>query len=654
MTKTTHRLRPLTALVLAALFLFTASVPALAAPAKGAAWEEMEYEHYDPSDFKEKVKALTDAAEKNDPDTVISLYDQLYDEYMIVFTYYCLSQVHNSQDVTDEYWADEMVYCSGLVTELSDLLSSACHQALESPGAVLFAAHLGENATRELLEYEPLTARELALTKKETSLINEYTAFIDKSNEAVYSYKGREWTLDLLDGEEGAGLTDDEYNDILYGIYDVLSQGAADIFLQLVDIRTEIAKINGYDDYNQYAYEKIYYRDYTVEQAQSLLEEVREISQQVPDSPVLYMTDAVAPVYSTQQDMLAVLHQYAGQVDPAFDQAYAFMKENHLCDIAVGPGRAAGSFTIQLPAYDSAFIYSNDTGSVVALSTLFHEFGHFTALGLASPENYLTSWRALDLAEIPSTGMELLVLPFYDDIYRQGADIARYVVLFDTLTAVTDQAMFAQFENQIYADPDSYATAEALNKLYNDVGVEYGFSDIGSDPTWIFTNHFFESPGYVISYVTATLASIQIWDAAQQDRQSGVDLYMDIVRQGPYDTGYFDVIKSAGLKSFDTPGTATEVCDRLLDTMRSLEAGILGGEDRQPPADGQPDQEAPDETAAPDPTAAPETEAPAVTEAPAETEAPDGPEDVLDVETRGMTGATEDSEAEEETTDVLG
>lgn len=631
-------------LLLVIVLCLSVSSPALAVsgPSQSVPWGEMKYEHYDPAPFKEKVRAMTAAAQAGETETVLELYDELYDEVVLVFTDFVIAEIHNSQDVQDAYWADEMVYSNTLLADLSDTLCTACYQLLESPCGDAFAAHVGDSAAQEFRDYEPMTARELELTKQETERISEYSAFMDKQNEVTYSYHGEEWTLERLDGEDGAVLRDDEYYDILSGIYDELSQGAADIFRQLVAIRTELAQIHGYDDYNQYAYQELRARDYTVEQAMTLFEEVKQIARKLSYSPVLSMRGDIAPTYDTQEDMLAVVHEYTSRVDPAFDEAWQFMTERDLCDIAVGPGRAAGAYTALLPAYDSAFIFSDDVGSADAMSTLFHEFGHFTAHRLAPPENYLTDQSILDLAEIHSTAMELLVLPFYDEIYEQGADIARYETLYNALCTVLDQALFAEFEIRVYQDPEAYVTAEDFNTLYNDISVEYGYPDVGPDPSWISIPHFFDSPNYVVSYVAAALAAIQVWSISREDWQAGVDVYMDIVRQGQYGKNYFQVLKDAGLKSFDTPGVASEVCGQVADALAALESRILNGGD---------DAEAPGEAAGDALADAGSGEA-APEDAPDEA-APEGPADVLDVETRSLDGGAEDSPREERA-DVLG
>ncbi len=619
----TCRFRALTALFAAFALILALASPALAA-GDSVSWDEMAYEHYDPAAFDALLEDFSAAAKDGDEEKVLALYDELYDAFLLVCTYDTIASIRNSQDVNDTYWSDELVYCDALSARMTDSFRLACHDALDGPCADALAGHIGPDAAEALRDYEPLTDRELELTQRESELVNEYYALIDTLPDTVYVYDGEDWTLDRLYGPDGAALDYAASDEIFYGIYANLAEDVAEVYRELVSIRTEMAQLAGYDDYNYFVYDNIYPRDYTPEQAQDLFDEVKELAVQLYASPVTDMTDRVAPAYDTQEDMLAVVREYAPQVDPVFADAWQFLTENGLCDVSAGPGRSDQAYTTSLPAYHCPFIFGSQTGSPDALTALFHEFGHFTADWLTEPENYLTSYPVLDVAEIQSTGLELLMLPFYDEIYDQGADIARYQTMNKALVDVTDQAIFAEFESRVYADPDQYATADALSQLYNDLSVEYGYSDIGSDPTWITVHHFFALPDYVVSYVTSALAAIQIWDAARTDWRAGADVYMDILRQGSGDLDYFAVLADAGLKSFDTPGVATEVCGRLWDAMTALESEILNG-----------------------PTPAPEDDAPEETP-PAET--PE--EDVLDVETHGLASATDAAPASEKP-DVL-
>lgn len=638
------RLRALTALVTAWLMVLSLSVPALAAAedvSKTVPWDEMEYVHDDPAPFNALAEDLTAAGKAGEKEEVLALYDELYDQFILIFTHCSIAGIHNDQDVTDEYWADEMVYSQTLATQLADTMATACHEVLEGPCGDALAEHIGDTAAEYLREYEPQTPRELELAAREAELLSEYSALMDTQYDTVYVYDGEDWDLTRLSGEEGAALTSDVYSEILNGIFDILCEKVVPIYTELVAIRTEEAQINGYDNYNQYAYEELYCRSYTPEQAMDLIGEVKELCQDIYYSPVLSMTGYVSPSYDDQEAMLEVLHTYTGRVDPVFDETWQFMVDNGLCDVAAGSGRSVGAYTTELPAYGCSFIYGDEVGDPEAMTTFIHEFGHFTAGHLHPAENFLTGRTCLDVAEIQSTGLELLVLPFYDEIYRQGADIARYYTMYRVLCTVTDQALFAEFEARIYEDPESYATKEALNTLYSEVSQEFGYYEPGPDPTWITIPHFFESPDYVISYVTAGLAAMQIWAAAQEDWQAGVDIYMDIERRGSIDLDYFEVLDEAGLKSFATPGVAAEVCGRFLDVMAELEGDILSS---PLPAEQTADATETDITE----TDASDTD----TEAP-DAPAADGPDsgDVLDVQTQGLSPAGDGSPTDG--TDVL-
>ena len=107
---------------------------------------------------------------------------------------------------------------------LRDLLNS------EYYGEVIREEMGPENAAA-FEEYESVTEEEGYLAEKEMELIREY--------------------------EEAAMQDYDDYreeNQVLGGIY-----------LELVEVRTKLAQIQGYDNYADYAYECGYYRDYTVE-----------------------------------------------------------------------------------------------------------------------------------------------------------------------------------------------------------------------------------------------------------------------------------------------------------------------------------------------------------------------------------------------------
>ena len=571
----TFCLRPLAALILAAAMALTA-----AAGAGGAmAWDEMTYVHMDGADFFADIDALTAAGQDGDSEAVVRLYDSLYDRFAQVYTMGSITYIKNSIDVTDQYWADEMVYCNTLSQQMKDALCDACHQVLDGPCADALARRVGDDAAQYLREYAPMTERELELAARETELVTQYNAKMEGLDQVVYTCQDQDWTLERLRAEAQA-LDRETYDDIYYGIFDAAARDVGEVFRQLVSVRTELARLRGYEDYNDYAYKELYDRSYTPEQARDLLDQAQVICREflggLAGSPVSSRPVTCLFPLDDQQQMLEVLHRYVGQVDPVFDESWQRLADGGLCDIAAGPGRASGAFTIELPSFgDSAFIYGSRTGSAGALGTLFHEFGHFTAILLNPDENLAVGGMGPDLAEIHSTGLELLSMRFYDELYGEDADTARFNTLSSALSIVTGQSLYAQFEAAVYAQPDM--TLEQIGQTYDQLLDAYGYGAAGRpNQTWIQVPHFFTNPNYIISYVAAAMASLQIWAAAEDDWRAGADIYMDILQAGFYDADYFQVLDSAGLASFAQPGTVETVCRRALDALAALEADILG------------------------------------------------------------------------------
>ena len=568
-------LRPLAALILAAAMALSL------AAGSGAVipWDEMTYVHIDGTDFFADIDALTDAGQAGDSEDVLRLYDSLYDRFALVNTMSSITYIRNSIDVTDPYWADEMVYCDTLNQQMRDALADACHQVMDGPCGDALAQRVGESAARYFREYAPKTERELELAARETELITQYNAKMAALDQVVFPYQDQDWTLERLRAEAQT-LDRATYNDIYYGIFDAAARDVGEVFRELVSVRTEMARLRGYEDYNHYAYEELYDRSYTPEQAQVLLDQAQIICREflggLAGSPVSSRPVTCLFPLDDQEQMLDVLHRYVGQVDPVFDESWQRLADYGLCDIAAGPSRASGAFTIELPSFgDSAFIYGSRTGSASALETLFHEFGHFTAITLCPDTNLAAGGNCTDLAEIHSTGLELLSMQFYDELYGEDADTARFNTLSSALSIVTGQSFYAQFEAAVYAQPDM--TLEQIGLTYDQLLEDYGYGAAGRpNQTWIQVPHFFSSPDYIVSYVAAAMASLQIWAAAEDDWRAGADIYMGILRAGFYDADYFQVLDSVGLASFAQSGTVETVCRRALVALADLEADILG------------------------------------------------------------------------------
>lgn len=70
-------------------------------------------------------------------------------------------------------------------------------------------------------------------------------------------------------------MTADLYYEVLGAYYDAYGAQAGEIYIKLIQTRRELAGRLGYGSYADYAYDALYYRDYTPAQAERYIERVR-------------------------------------------------------------------------------------------------------------------------------------------------------------------------------------------------------------------------------------------------------------------------------------------------------------------------------------------------------------------------------------------
>ena len=574
----------LTALALALVMTVAWAAPAWAAEdteRQGTAWEDMEYVHYEDEAFLADTDALAAMAQSEDADEIMALYDKIYGEMVKAFTYNNIADLHYNMDVTDEYWSEEHLYNNSLCTEMDDAYATASNKVLAGPCGDAFREHVGEDAYEYFVDYVPATEREMELIDRQSALVDQYYEQLNKQDELTYKYKGQEWTSQMLNGTMGDSLYNRDY-DGYWQVYDGLQKALNDlvgpIYIELVQIRKELAQIWEYDSYVDAAYKDVFCRDYTAEDAQMLCDAVKELSADYYSG--LYYSDMwnasgeVSPVLDAEEQ-LAVLGQYAEKIDPVLAEAWQFMDKYDLCYLTDDPDSTDTGYTTTLLRYDCPFIYNRTYGNCYDIDDLSHEFGHFTDAYLNRPADPVNAQESYDLLEIHSTGLEALFTYYYDEIYDQGGDVAEFIVLDSILESILTGCIQDEFQRRVYAEDD--ITLDEVNAIYTDVCREYGMNVGEVDYGWQIVPHNFEDPLYYISYAVSALAALQIWDTAQVDFQKGVDMYMDVLRRGAYGDGYLTVLEQCGMKLFTEQGAVAEIWQPVVDYMQQLEDEWVGG-----------------------------------------------------------------------------
>lgn len=571
----------------------------LLAPAAGAAgaypekehlpvdFADMDYTGYDPSVLRAALAALealavSPAVRTGDAKVrtqVETLYRQILSELDDLTTQSALIGIRYDANGADQAAVEE----SAALSQLSVQLFDQCYQTLallaDTPCRDLLERDGGPDIVEELRTYQAVTDREAALFEEEERLVQAYDQAM--AQPAQVTVDGRVWTAETLENDE---TPDDE---AWWEISDLLereqNRAAGEIFLQLVRVRTEIARESGYQSYADYAYQLLYDRDYT-------LEEIRSVRQAAKDYWVP-LEAALAGAVSERElraldvrtrasgdAILDALEPFMGRIDPELGETFTFMRRYHLYDIAPSGSKLPVGYTVGLPSYGTAFIFDCPYGDYQDYATLIHEFGHFNE-AFHSVEHDLWSSFHIDVGEIHSQGLEVLFAAYADELFGpEGGRAFYWSTISNMVSSVLEGCMYDEFQEAVYRESD--LTLEEVNRLFKDISEEYGYvygEDEAESFFWVEIPHNFQSPMYYISYATSALSALDLWLKSLEDWDGAVDIYLDLAAMGMR-RPYRETVEAAGLRDIFRERTMRQLAEGVQDRLEA-EGRASGGGD---------------------------------------------------------------------------
>lgn len=502
-------------------------------------YADMKYEHIDSAPFLaevEEVRALlTDSANAKE---VEERFLDLTEQFMEIATMYQLVYLQVQRNVNDKDAASELEYASELWTVLSDALNYLEKDVLESECSAFLDETLSEEDKEFYLSYVPMTEEQIAMTTKETALVNEYLSAASQT--FTYTYDGKDWD-DAAANEAFANeeLDEDTYNEISRGIAKNQNAVLGEIYMRMVELRQQIAKSEGYDNYAEYAYSEIYERDYTLEEIRAFHDGVKE---------------AIMPLYYAVYDLylnayyggafnelygeyagdgaLDIMEPYIGRMSGELLESFTYMREHGLFDSDYSETKSGAGFTTMLYSYGAPFFFNSatDYGDPFDFTTAVHEFGHYNNF-YWQPYGWEDGSKSIDLAEVHSQGLELMFSHWYPEIFgeEKGATLLDYQI-FNMLYAIYTGAVYDELQLYVYTTED--ITLEKINQEWRRLCGEYG-SVPEDDPRtemygWVGVHHTFDSPCYYISYAVSAAGALAFWlEALEGDYYDALDHYLE-------------------------------------------------------------------------------------------------------------------------------
>ena len=490
----------------------------------GVSFSDIEYIRPDVSELSSAALAVEKKiAQQEDIESLMDGVYAFYEKYHDYYTNYALANIYYCKDLTDIYWEQEYNYCLGTAAQVDSLLDNMLYALADCPlrpelereeyfGAGFFDSYEGQSVWNDAF---------VALLEQEAALEGQY-------------YELSEKALDFPAYSET--------------FFETCGAQMAELLVELVKLRQEIAAEAGYEDYLSFAYDFYYYRDYTPTQAETLIGEIQKylvpLYRDLPESD----TWAQGVGFSSTGETLAYVRDMANAMGGDVKMAFTQMEQGKFYDISYGENKYDASFEIFLSNYAMPYVFVNPQGTEYDHLTFAHEFGHFC-------KDYVTggSMVGVDVAEIFSQGMEYLSLCYGSADHKQ-------LKLTDSLCLYVEQAGYASFEQQLYTMEEP--TVEKVYALYDKVGKDFGFDVWEWDNrSFVYIPHFFTDPIYVISYVVSNDTALQFYELEQAETGRGLEKYQDGLSNETL--GFLTFLEDAGLESPFASGRMEKVAALL-------------------------------------------------------------------------------------------
>jgi oligoendopeptidase F len=376
-------------------------------------------------------------------------------------------------------------------------------------------------------EYEKISGNETAEFQGQTYTLTQLRPFLEEPDRSV---REGAWRARL-----GTRLADASAFD--------------EMFDKMYEVRQQIARNAGFDNYRDYKFKEYKRFDYTPEDCMAFHAAVEKhvVPFMVRDRErrrKLLGVDTIRPwdtevdpqgrqplrpfenVEQLKEGGLRIVRQ----VDPQLGDFLETMIRDGLLDLENRPGKAPGAYCQSFADSRVPYIHMNAVGIKDDVVTLLHEGGHAFHYFLAR-EQPLHSYHfaGMEFEEVGSMSMELLARPYLGEFYSEE-ELDR--LLDDQLRGVLSGlpwiAMLDAFQHWVYTAEEHGHEArrakwrEIEQRFRPDLdwsGLEQ-FRDIG----WQYL-HVFVVPFYYIEYGIAQIAALQVWLRSLEDERGAIEAY---------------------------------------------------------------------------------------------------------------------------------
>ncbi|MDD5923164.1 MAG: M3 family metallopeptidase [Clostridia bacterium] len=455
-------------------------------------FDDMKLQEVDEDEFNRLCDELEAYAETNDSEGFMQKYNHLNEMLHTIVTNYNLLEIMNYQDPSDEEISDKCYEESVFAIAAQTALTIALKSVLESEHSAV-----ANDISEEIREY--------ALSYDEENS-EENNKLLDKETELTLKY--------------GELMIADEIDPYQIG----------EVYLDLVETRKQIATLNGYDSYAEYAYENVFGRNYTPDDVSALCESVKNDIVPYYLEHIDEIEDAEATLSYSELDVSSarikdMMEYGAKRLSSEVIDAYNTLIDLNLNDIEPSMTKNNTGFTTYITNYKEPFIFNSPYENYLDYTTMFHEFGHFVS-SYYNPEDSVWGYCDYDLAELQSQGMEVIFTLFYDEIFGEYSVEAKQSTIGNLMRSVIEGCIYDEFQRRVFEEKN--LTTTRVCEIFYETAESYGYEDMlyYGEYDWMLISHNFESAFYYVSYAVSALSALEIAALIPNGEKEAAETYM--------------------------------------------------------------------------------------------------------------------------------
>lgn len=479
--------------------------------------------------------------------------------------------IRNTLNTTDEFYEKEVEYINNRSAELKAATTEFSKALLESQFAEDIDKEYGkEYLTRTRREAEQFREELIPYLQEEAKLAQQYQKLMAT---AQIPFEGK--TLNLYGIQKYFEHPDRLLRKAAFKAYSDFYHSKEEemeiIFGRLVEIRNEMGKALGFENYIPLGYLLQGRSDYGVKEVASFREQVRK--EIVPLCEKLYeaqrkrigvdefkvfdekfqFPDGNAEPIGDDDYLIKEARKMYHDLSPETAEFIDFMIDHELMDLKNKPNKASTGYMTMLPSLKAPYVFSCFNHTIFDMQVLSHELGHAFAGYEAMREQKISQYYigSTDIAEIHSMSMEQFTYPYAEQFFGDAADKFRFVHLQDAITFVPFGVAVDEFQHIVYANPN--LTPKERTYEWHKLEEKYmpwrkyeadEFMERGG--YWYHKLHIFLYPFYYINYTLTTMGAMEFKKRYLENKEEAWRDYLNLCKAGA-SKSYLELLKVANL-----------------------------------------------------------------------------------------------------------